>query len=151
MRTWTFKVLSSSKEVIEKLESTFGSVDGSVFKTQNGSDSLKFNFRKRVLYPDQILHRNRVIVNGVMRKTNVENETNVEITFRQHIVLMLTVSTWFIGGLFALVLGLSGSPSAYIPGVILLVIGIVFWIAVQKKFEKDTEKYKILITEILGL
>ena len=142
---------SNPQEIIEKLKSTLGSVDGFVFNSQNNNDSLRFNFRKRVLYPDQILHRNRVIVNGRMAKTDVENETDVEINFKQHIVLILTVSTWFIGGLFALMLGLSGNSSAYIPGAILIAIGIVFWMAVQKKFEKDIQKYKTLISEILEL
>ena len=39
----------------------------------------------------------------------------------------------------------------YIPGGILLAIGIVLSIAVQKKFEKDIQEYKTLISDILEL
>jgi formate/nitrite transporter FocA (FNT family) len=37
----------------------------------------------------------------------------------------------------------------YILGGVLLAVGILLWIAVQKKFEKDIQEYKTLISEIL--
>lgn len=37
----------------------------------------------------------------------------------------------------------------FILGGILLILGIALWIGVQKKFEKDVQKYKTLISEIL--
>ena len=86
MKAWDFKMKSKPEEIVEKLNSALGSVNGFVFKmNREENDSVKFNFRKRVLYPDQILHRNRIIVNGRVLKTNTENETEVEISFTQHL------------------------------------------------------------------
>ena len=150
MKAWNFKVKSNPQEIIKKLDSTLGSVDGFVFNMDHDkNDSVIFNVRKRVLYPDQILHRNRIIINGKMLKTDTENKTDVEISFTQHPFITVNISIFLGLGLFAIILAIGSSASMYIPGGILLAVGIVFWIAVQKKFEKDIQKYKTLISEIL--
>lgn len=152
MKKWNFKVKSNPQEVINKLNSTLGSNDGFVFNIDQGkNDSAIFNMRKRVHYPDQILHRNRIIVNGKVLITDIENETIVEISFTQHLVMILTVYISFGLGLFAIISGIISSVSMYIPGGILLAVGIVLWITFQNKFEKDIQKYKIFISEILEL
>ena len=38
----------------------------------------------------------------------------------------------------------------YLLGGIVIVVGIVLWIALQRKLERDTQKYETLISEILG-
>jgi hypothetical protein len=151
MKSWNIKVSRTPQEILKKLDESLGSGKGSVFTSEQKNDSILFKFRKRVLYPDQILHRNRVMVHGEISKGTTENESKVEITFKQHLVLILTISTWFVGGLFALALGLTGRPSAYMYGTILLAIGIVFYLAVQRKFEKDIQTYRALISNILEL
>ena len=62
MKNRKYKVLSSPQEVIKKLDSALVSAGGFVFNADN--DSASFEIRKPVTYPDQILHRNRIIVNG---------------------------------------------------------------------------------------
>ena len=56
-----------------------------------------------------------------------------------------------LGFLIAIVLAISSNVYMIIPGGILLAVGIVTWIAVQKKFEKDIQEYKTLISDILEL
>lgn len=150
MKAWNFKAKSNPKEISDKLESALGSVDGFVFNMDHDkNDSVLFNFRKRVIFPSQILHRNRIIVNGKILKTATENETEVEISFRQHILITLNTAIFFGLGLFAIILGIGGKAFAYIPGGILLVVGFIFWLAAREKFEKDLKKYKALISEII--
>jgi hypothetical protein len=153
MKKWNFKVKSNPQEIINKLDISLGSVAGFVFNTgHDKNDSVIFNMRKRVHYPDQILHRNRIIVNGKILKTDAENETDVEIYFKQHylMTLIIYINIFFGLGLIATIPGISSNASMYIPGGILVAVGIVLWIALQKKFEKDIQKYKTLISEILA-
>ncbi len=150
MKKWNFKVKGSAQDVFEKLDSALGSVDGFIFnKDHDNKDSVVFNVRKPIKYPDQILHRNRVVVNGKILKSDIENESDVEITFTQHLIMTLTIFSVFIPGLFAILFVIYSGSAMYIPGVILLAVGIVLWMALRKKFEKDIQKYKTLISEIL--
>ncbi len=153
MKKWNFKVKSNVQEIIKKLDATLGSVDGFVFNINNDkNDSVIFNMRKRVHYLSQILHVNRITVNGKILKTDTKNETNVEISFTQHFLVTLIIFTHMLLGLgllIAIISGIISSASIYISGGLLLAVGIVLWIAVQKKFEKDIQKYKTLISEIL--
>lgn len=152
MRAWDFKVKNKPQEIVEKLDTAFGSIDGFVFKMDHDqSDSVKFNFRKRILYPDQILHRNRIIVNGSVLKTEAEDKANVKISFSQHFFTTVTTYMFLGAGIFAIILAIGRDASAYIPGALLLAAGVVFWIALRQKFEKDIQKYKTLISEILEL
>jgi len=150
MKKWNFKVKSSPKGVINKLDSALGSNKGFVFNIDyDKNDSAIFNIHKRVHYPDQILHRNRIIVNGKVLKTDVKNETNVEISFAQHFVMILTIYISFGLALFAIISGIISGVITYILGGILLTLGLVLWIAVRQKFESDIQKYKTFISEIL--
>ncbi len=153
MKKWNFKVKSNVQEIIKKLDATLGSVDGFVFNINNDkNDSVIFNMRKRVHYLSQILHVNRITVNGKILKTDTKNETNVEISFTQHFLVTLIIFTHMLLGfglLITIISGIISSASIYISGGLLLAVGIVLWIAVQKKFEKDIQKYKTLISEIL--
>jgi peptidoglycan/LPS O-acetylase OafA/YrhL len=54
-----------------------------------------------------------------------------------------------LGLLIAIISGISNSNSLYIFGGIILVLGVFLWVALQRKFEKDTQKYKTLISGIL--
>ena len=150
MKNWNFKVQNSPREIIEKLESALKSSGGFVFDVD--PDSAFFNIRKQIKYPDQILHRNRVVVKGKILNTNAENETNVEISFTQHFFMTMTVCSIIILGLSLIVVisKISSGTTMYLFGGIVLAIGIVLWIALQKKLERDIQKYKTLISEILA-
>jgi len=148
MKAWNFKVKSNPQEIIEKLDDALGSVKGFVFKMDNDrNDSLTFKLRKRAL---TYIRYNQIIVNGKILKTETENETDLEISFSQHFITILYVSFFWSLGLIAIILGISSSATMYIFGGILLVIGIALWIDAQKNFKKDIQKYKALISEILG-
>ena len=82
-------------------------------------------------------------------KSDIENESNLEITFTQHLIMTLTILSVFIPGLFAIIYAIYSGNTMYITGVIFLAVGIVLWMALQKKFEKDIQKYKVLISKIL--
>lgn len=150
MKNWNFKVQSSPQEIIEKLESALKSAGGFVFNVDK--DSVLFNIRKRIKYPDQILHRNRVVAKGKILNTNADNETDVEINFTQHFFMKMTVLSVVIFGLsvIAIISKISSGATMYIVGGIVLAIGIVLWMALQKKFERDIQKYKTLISDILA-
>ena len=150
MKKWNFRLKSNPQEIINKLNSSLETVDGFVFNIDHDkNDSVIFNMRKRVQYPDQILHRNRIIVNGKILKTDIENETEVDISFTQHFITVLTIFSISVLGLFAIIAVIDSRASMYISGGIFLVAGFFIWIDLNKKFEKDIQNYKTLISEIL--
>ena len=152
MKTWNYKVKSIPHEIIKKLDSALGYVNGFVFNIDDAkSDSLTFNVRKRILNPLQIILYNKIKVNGKILKTDSENETNVEVSFSQHFLTILYVSVFFGFGLVALIYGLVSGATMYLLGGILLLVGIILWIDVKKRFKRDIQKYKTLISEILEL
>ncbi len=155
MKAWSFKLKSSPKEISKKLESELRSIGGFVFNINHDkNDSVIFKVRKRVLYVWYMAFQNWTIVKGELLKNNTENKTNVEITFNQHFLIRLIIFTHFflgLGFLIAIISGINSNPSMYILGGILVALGIILWIALQRKFEKDIQKYKSLITEIFEL
>ena len=153
MKKWNFKVKSNVQEIIKKLDSTLGSVNGFVFNIDNGkNDSVTFKVRKRGLYAFYLMFINKVIVNGKILKKDTENETNIEISFTQYFLWKLIIFTHMFlgfGFLIAIISKIDSSAFMYITGGILLAVGIVLWITVQKKFKKDVQEYKTLISGIL--
>ena len=153
MKAWNFKVKSNVQEIIKKLDASLGSVDGFVFNMDHDkNDSVTFKVRKRGLYAFYLMFINKIIVNGKILKTDTENETNIEISFTQYFLWKLIIFTHMflgLGFLIAIITEISSSAYMYIPAGILLAVGIVLSIAVQKKFEKDIQEYKTLISKIL--
>ena len=154
MEKWNFKIKSNVQEIIKKLDSSLN-VEGFVFNIDNDkNDSVTFKVRKRGLYAFTMMFTNKIIVNGNILKTDIENETNLEISFTQYFLMKLIIFFYLVLGLvylIAITSGISSSASMYILGGILLAVGIVLSIAVQKKFEKDIQEYKTLISEILEI
>lgn len=154
MKTWKFKVKSNPNETSEKLKSALKSVDGFVFNiNRDNNNSVTFKVRKRILYAWYMVFQNWTIVNGKLLKVDTEDKTDVEISFDQHFLIKLIVSIHpllGLGLLVAIISGINSSAYMYIIGGILLALGIILWIGVQKKFEKDTQKYKTLISQILA-
>ncbi|WP_299335025.1 DUF423 domain-containing protein [uncultured Psychroserpens sp.] len=153
MKRWNFKVDDNPNEISKKLESALGTIQGTVFNLSRDKNSVvTFKVRKRVLYAWYMVFQNWTIVNGKLLKTDNDNKTNVEINFTQHFLIVLIIFTHILLGLsflIAIISGKSNGTSTYVIGGILLVIGIILWIAIQKKFEKDIKNYKTLISEIL--
>lgn len=154
MKKWNFKVKSNPNEISKKLQSSLASVDGFVFNMARDKDnSVTFKVRKRILYAWYMIFQNWTIVNGKLLKTSDENKTNVEISFTQHFLIIMIIFTHILlglGWLIAIISGISSGASMHIVGGILLASGIVLWITIQKKFERDIQKYKTLISEILA-
>ncbi|TAJ12628.1 DUF423 domain-containing protein [Marinilabiliaceae bacterium JC017] len=150
METWNFKVKSNPQEIIKKLHSALGSGDGFVFNMDHdNNDSVTFKVRKRVIYPFQILLDNKIVVNGKILKTDTENETDVEISFVHHFFTIVYISMFIGLGLLAIILGISSSVSMSITGGLLIAVGIVFWIDVQRKSKRYIQNYKTLISKTL--
>lgn len=152
MKKWKFEVKNTPEEIISKLDSSLKAIGGFIFKTnQDKNDSLVFNFRKPVKYPDQILHRNRINVQGKVLKTDAANKAIVEVSFSQHFLMILTVLSIVIFGFWLVVIisRINSLTSQLVFGGLLLLAAIVLWVAFRKKFEKDVQKYKVLISDIL--
>jgi len=87
-----------------------------------------------------------------LSKTDIENETDVEISFNQHFLWKLVIFTDIfvgLGILITVILGESRSVSMYLIGTIILAVGVMLWIRVQKKYESNIQEYKTMISEIL--
>jgi hypothetical protein len=105
--------------------------------------------RKRVQVSYFAIQGNQIIVNGKLPKTDIENETDVEISFSQHLLSILFVSIYLIFGLLAIIVGISGNSIIFIFAGFLIAIGIARWNNIQKESGKDIQKYKSLISGIL--
>jgi hypothetical protein len=155
MKTWKFKLKTSPIDISEKLESELKSIGGFVFNMNHEKNkSVTFNVRKRFLYSWYMAFQNWTVVKGEVKKSDTENITNVKITFNQHFFIRLIIFTHIIlilGFLIAIISGINVNASMYFIGGALLALGVVLWIAIQRKFEKDIQKYKSLITEIFEI
>lgn len=153
MKSWSFITNNNPNEISNKLESALGTYKGFVFNiNRNENNSITFKIRKRVLYAWYMIFQNWTIVNGKLLKTDTENKTNVDIYFTQHFLITLIIFTHILlvlGCLISIFLGKNNETSIYILGGLFLALGIIIWIAIQKKFHKDINKYKTLISEIL--
>jgi len=152
MKNWNLKVKSNVQEIIKKLESTLG-VDGFVFNIDNDkNDSVTFKVRKRPQWSHSLMLYNKIIVNGKILETDTENETNIEISFTRYFLTKLILFFTMVlglGYLIGVILGIVSDTAMSIVFGIYLVIGVGLWISIQKKFKKDIQEYKILISEIL--
>jgi hypothetical protein len=155
MKAWSFTLENSPKEINETLQSEFNSIGGFVFNSNpENNSSVTFKVRKRMLYVWYMQFQNWTIVKGELVKNDTEERTHVEITFSQHFFIKLILSTHIIlvlGFLIAIISGINTNPAMYILGGTVLVLCVVLWIALERKFEKDSQKYKSLITDIFEL
>lgn len=151
MKNWSFKLKKRPNEITEKLESELDYIGGFVFEKKKSS---AFSFRKRILYPWYMAFQNWTIVHGKLSNNNNENATSVKISFRQHFLIRLIVYAHIIFGVgfvFGLLFTSIKEPSTFILGGLIIALGIIIWIATVRKFKKDAEKYKGLITATFGL
>lgn len=102
--------------VSKNLESALQSVDGLVFHMNHEKKySITFKIRKRILYAWYLMFLNSIIVKGKLSKTDIKNETLVEISFKQHILWRLDIFTNIFLVLAFVVAIVSGkSSSGYI-------------------------------------
>lgn len=153
MKKWNLKVKSNVQEISKKLNATLGTSKGFIFQTENSkNDAVSFKIHKRGLYVFNLMFLNKVIVNGKILKSKTKNETHLEISFTQYILWKLAIFTsLFIGFVYliATISGISKNSLLILPAIIVLAAGALLLFAVQKKFEKDTEAYKTLISKIL--
>lgn len=155
MKIWRITLKGSPNEISEKLEKDLKSIGGFVFNiNRKKSTSVTFKLRKRVLYVWYWAFQNWTIVNGELLRNNTEDTTDVEITFNQHWLIKLLIFTHIIlvlGLLITIIYGININSSVYILESVLIALGIILWIALQRKFKKDIQKYKSVITEIFVL
>ncbi|WAC01390.1 DUF423 domain-containing protein [Lacinutrix neustonica] len=153
MKKWNFKSKSNPKVISKRLEAAVGPVNGFVFNMNHEkNNSITFKMRKRILYAWYLFFLNSIVVHGKLSQTDIENETDVEISFNQHFLWKLVIITNIIAGFSILIAVFSRENSSvymYLIGAILLAIGLLLWIRVQKKYERNIQEYKTLISEIL--
>lgn len=154
MKKWNLKVKCNPQDIRNNLESAFKSVDGLAFNINPGKkDSIRFEMRKRILYAWYLPYVNSIIVNGKLSKTD-NNGTDVEILFHQHFLWKLLIFIHIVlgmGFLIAMILEKSSSAYTYLFGAIILALGIYLWVKVQKKYERNIQEYKTLISETLKI
>ncbi len=155
MKEWNFQVKSSPKEVSKKLDSSLGARNLFVLNLSYGKqDSVKFKLRKRVLLAFELISQNNIIVNGKIIKTEAENQTDVKIFFTLHPLSKLLLYSHFVLGLLflaAMTLQINSSSYNLIIGGLLLIIGVLYKLHLQKVFNKHVQEYKTLISEVLSL
>ncbi len=151
MKKWSLYIQRNPQETSNKLESAL--IGRFVFRVnQDRDNSVTFKLHKRILYIWYMYFHNWTIATGKLLKAGTANKTNVEISFTQHWFIKLIVYSQMLLGLgfiIAIILGFSDSTSLIVPGGILLLLGVVLWIAIKMKFKKDIQEYKSLISEIL--
>ena len=151
MKNWKLKVKNSPQEISESLKSIDGLVFNSHPDTQN---SIKFEMRKRILYAWYLIYDNSIVVNGKLSKTDNENTTDIDILFNQHALWKLVIFLHFflgMGFLIALIVRKGDNVFTYLLGLIILALGIVLWVKVQKKYKRNIQEYKTLISKTLGV
>ncbi|PRX39292.1 hypothetical protein [Salegentibacter salegens] len=152
MKNWNFKVKRNPNEISENLEASIGAVNGFAFDIKSdGSNLISFKIRKRLLYAWYILYHNNVVVNGRLSNADAKGETNVDISFNQHFLWKFVIFTHLFLGLgfvIAIFLGNSDIPM-YVLAAITLAIGIFLWFRLQKKYERNVQEYKKLISKTL--
>lgn len=156
MKEWNFKIKNNANDISKKLEYALTPADGFVLNIKKvKNDSLAFRLRKGGLYAFQVIFQNRIIVNGKIIKTNTKNETDLEISFTQDFLTKLIIFIFILSGLAlsltAIISEINNNSSVLIFGGILLIVGIALWFDINRRFEKNIQKYKKLISEILEL
>ena len=153
MKKWNFKAKNSPQKISERIQTTLESIKGIEFNVgHQKSNSINFKIRKRILYPFYLYFLNSIVVNGKLSKSNIENETNVEISFQQHFLWNFVIYSNILVGLGIityLITGKNTNPLTYLIGIIIMSIGFILWIAIQKKYVKNIQEYKTLISDIL--
>ncbi|APG59862.1 hypothetical protein [Christiangramia salexigens] len=155
MKRWNFKLKSNPNVISENLKSSLNSDYGFVLIIKNeGSDLILFKIRKWLNYAWYIIYHNNVIVNGRLSKTDTDNETNVEISFKQHLLWKLVIFTHLVLGLIfviAIILSKNTGVAMYSLALGTIAVGIFLRLRLQKKHERNIEEYRTLISEILEL
>ncbi|PQJ80114.1 hypothetical protein [Polaribacter porphyrae] len=152
MEKWNFISEKSTAEINNKFHSNFDSLKGFVLKTSIENDEqITFKIRKRVKYGWYIAYHNWTVVKGKLIKSKDNSNTKIKIVFAQHFLIKLILYAHIVLGAFviiSIVSEVSNNQSKIIFGGILLLIGILLWIIIQKKFKQDIKKYKNLIYKI---
>ena len=155
MKKWNFKLNNNPKAVSKNIESSLGTVNGFVFNINHDkNNSITFKMRKRILYAWYLFYINSIVVQGKLSKTAIENETDVEISFNQHFLWKLVIFTDMFVGLAILITFFSGensSPYLYLMAVAILAVGVILWIRIQKKYERNMNEYKTMISKVLAI
>ncbi|WP_242204186.1 DUF423 domain-containing protein [Aestuariivivens insulae] len=111
--------------------------------------------RKRITYPFYLFFHNSIVVNGTLSKTDIENETNIEIYFRQHLLWKSVIFSSMISGLSILIAVISGvdysGPFMFLTGTTILAIGIILWLTIYQKYERNIQEYKAMFSKILEI
>lgn len=154
MKTWNFKIDDHPKGVSQKIETAFRPISGLVFNMNQNKNPITFKMRRRILYPWYLFFLNSIIVKGKLSKAEAPDKAQVEISFNQHFLWVLVIATDIILVIALFIAVISGKIEgslAYGVAALILAVGIVLGLRIQKKYSKDVQDYKTLISETLGV
>ena len=155
MKAWRLQLESSPKQINDKLQSGLNAHGGFVLVTNLEGDSvMTFSVRKRIFYAWYLAFQNWTVVKGAVSKNDPNNKTTVDISFNQHLfirLIILTHSAVFLGFLAAILSEAPLNDSIYELAATMLASAIVLGVAIQRKFERDVQKFKTLLTHIFEL
>ena len=152
MKNWSHKIKKDPQQIIEQLKSGISKSGAFTLNiTEKEKEILSFNLRKRIQFGEQILHRNLVIVTGRIYRIDHENCSKVDFEFKQNPIVVISKIILFGLGLISILTGFLSSTLFIIPGIVLLAIGFILWLFLNKKFKANSEKYRVLLSELLEI
>ena len=92
-----------------------------------------------------------MVVKGSLSNAEGKGETNVNISFSQHLLWKFVIFVHLLLALsfvIAIFLG-SNDIAMYVLAIITLAIGVFLWLRLQKKYERNIQEYKDLICNLL--
>lgn len=131
------------------MKSVMGNVNGFELKlTPMPNDWIRFKVRKRNTY--HTIYHNNIVASGTATRTGMRKQSHVEISFRHHFITLLYVFAYLGLGVLGIVSGIISNTYMSWFGVVLLVIGLLLLIEVQRSYRQNIRQYKILLSDLLG-
>ena len=155
MKAWRFQLENSPKQINDKLQSGLNGHGGFVLTTNlEGDGAMTFSVRKRIFYAWYLAFQNWTVAKGAVLKNGPKNKTTVDISFNQHLfirLIILTHSAVFLGFIAAILAKAPMHDFIYVVVAAMLTAAIVLGVAIQRKFERDVQKFKTLLMHIFEL
>lgn len=153
MKNLSLKVNANPITIIKSLKSSLKPINDFSFNIESENNSvINFKIRKRIMYAWYLIFQNNLIVDGKLLNSSSANETEVQLSFHQHIFLKIFIGIHILLGIGLLAVLFSGKIegiSGYLLGLGVFVAEIFLFIYLRKKNERHIQEYKNLISDIL--
>ena len=153
MKNWSFKIKDNPISIMESLKSSLKPINDFSFNIESENKSvINFKMRKRIMYAWYLIYQNNLIVDGKLLNNGSSNETEVQVSFQQHILWKIIIGMDILLGIGLLAVLFSGKIqgiSVYLLGIGVFVAEVFLLIHLRKKYERNIQEYKNLISDIL--